>query len=112
VRQEPDQAALLLLSQTLLSRRFESGSIAVNNEESAQYTVVTIEEGRERTAALLDVASAMTGVGCVIHEAIIQARCVYPHVFTLEGFPRCFAAAACASSSLGLRTVPCFLCMR
>ena len=70
---------LPLGAQTLTSRHFESGSIAVNNEESAQFTVVTIAEGRERTAALLDVASAMTGVGCVIHEAIIQARLPCAH---------------------------------
>ena len=61
-------------AQTLSATRFVSGAIVVNNEEDAQYTVVHIGEGRERTAALLDVASAMTGVGCIIHEAVIQAR--------------------------------------
>lgn len=56
----------------------------VNNEEDAQYTVVHIGEGRERTAALLDVASAMTGVGCIIHEAVIQVRGM-PYPSILQG---------------------------
>lgn len=66
---KPRQPGVL---QMLSAQRFESGSIMVSNEEDGQYTVVNIGEGRERTAALLDVASAMTGVGCIIHEAIIQ----------------------------------------
>ena len=34
--------------------------------------MVTIKGGLDNTTALLDVASAMTGVGLVISEAIIQ----------------------------------------
>ena len=81
-------------AQTLSAQHFESGSIAVNNEESGEYTVATIDEGRERrTAALLDVASAMTGVGCIIHEAIIQARCVpSPAPHTGQGPIHCVCA--------------------
>ena len=84
--------------QTLAAHRFESGSIAVSNEESGEYTVVTIEEGRERTAALLDVASTMTGVGCVIHEAIIQA-CRPP---ALHCSPDAPPPRACATTSAGM----------
>lgn len=58
--------------QTLSAHRFESGPILVDNEEDKQFTVVRISEGKERTTALLEVASAMTGIGVVIHEAIIQ----------------------------------------
>ena len=50
--------------QTLSAKRFESGRIVV--------TVVTINERKDSSAALLDVASAMTGIGVLIHEAIIQ----------------------------------------
>ncbi len=59
--------------QTLSSHRFESGAIVVDNEEDEKFTVVSIAEGKERVSALLDVASAMTGIGVIIHEAIIQA---------------------------------------
>jgi hypothetical protein len=61
-----------LLLQTLSAHVFESGPIVVDNEEHKQYTVVRISEGKERTTALLEVASAMTGIGVLIHEAIIQ----------------------------------------
>ena len=58
--------------QTLSAKRFESGRILVDNEAEPDLTVVTINERKESTAALLDVASAMTGIGVLIHEAIIQ----------------------------------------
>ena len=60
--------------QTLSAKRFESGRILVDNEAEPGLTVVTINERKDSTAALLDVASAMTGIGVVIHEAIIQVR--------------------------------------
>lgn len=63
--------------QTLAAHRFESGPILVDNEEDEHYTVVKISEGKERTTALLEVASAMTGVGVVIHEAIIQVNAAF-----------------------------------
>lgn len=59
--------------QTLSAHKFESGPIVVDNEEDEKFTVVNICEGKERVTALLDVASAMTGIGVIIHEAIIQA---------------------------------------
>ena len=60
------------LAQTLSSKQFESGRVLVDNEAEQDLTVVTINERKDSTAALLDVASAMTGIGVVIHEAIIQ----------------------------------------
>ena len=59
-------------AQTLSAKRFESGRILVDNEAEPGLTVVTINERKDSTAALLDVASAMTGIGVLIHEAIIQ----------------------------------------
>ncbi|KAK9901327.1 hypothetical protein WJX75_006781 [Coccomyxa subellipsoidea] len=59
-------------SKTLSAHKFESGPIVVDNEEDEKFTVVNICEGKERVTALLDVASAMTGIGVIIHEAIIQ----------------------------------------
>ncbi|CAL8470964.1 g10506 [Coccomyxa elongata] len=59
-------------NKTLSAHKFESGAITVDNEEDEKFTVVTIAEGKERVTALLDVASAMTGIGVIIHEAIIQ----------------------------------------
>ena len=62
--------------QTLSAKRFESGRIIVDNEAEEDLTVVVINERKDSTAALLDVASAMTGIGVLIHEAIIQvAQC-------------------------------------
>ena len=58
--------------QTLSAKRFESGRIVVDNEAEPDLTIVTINERKESSAALLDVASAMTGIGVLIHEAIIQ----------------------------------------
>ncbi len=51
----------------------------MDNEEDEKFTVVTIAEGKERVTALLDVASAMTGIGVIIHEAIIQARLAHSY---------------------------------
>ena len=62
----------LVLVQTLSAKRFESGRILVDNEADPGLTVVTINEREDSSAALLDVASAMTGIGVLIHEAIIQ----------------------------------------
>ena len=62
----------LSLAQTLSSKQFESGRVLVDNEAEKELTVVTINERKDSTAALLDVASAMTGIGVLIHEAIIQ----------------------------------------
>ncbi|CAK0782542.1 hypothetical protein CVIRNUC_005760 [Coccomyxa viridis] len=59
-------------AKTLSSKQFESGRVLVDNEAEQDLTVVTINERKDSTAALLDVASAMTGIGVVIHEAIIQ----------------------------------------
>lgn len=59
-------------AQTLSAKRFESGRIVVDNEAEPDLTVVTINERKDSSAALLDVASAMTGIGVLIHEAIIQ----------------------------------------
>ncbi|CAL5228765.1 g11954 [Coccomyxa viridis] len=61
-------------SKTLSAKRFESGRIVVDNEAEPDLTVVTINERKESSAALLDVASAMTGIGVLIHEAIIQGE--------------------------------------
>jgi hypothetical protein len=36
---------------------------------------VRAAQNRERASALLEVASAMTGIGIVIHEAVIQVGC-------------------------------------
>lgn len=69
--------------QTLSAQKFESGPILVDNEDDEKFTVVTIGEGKERVTALLDVASAMTGIGVIIHEAIIQVR--LPSTFSLPG---------------------------
>ena len=35
--------------------------------------ICVLLQNRERASALLEVASAMTGIGIVIHEAVIQA---------------------------------------
>lgn len=46
--------------------------MVVDNEAEDDLTVVIIKDRKDSTAALLDVASAMTGIGVLIHEAIIQ----------------------------------------
>jgi hypothetical protein len=67
-----------VMVQTLSAKRFESGRIIVDNEAEKDLTVVVINERKDSTAALLDVASAMTGIGVVIHEAIIQVAELLP----------------------------------
>ena len=62
--------------------------------------MVTINERKDSTAALLDVASAMTGIGVVIHEAIIQVP--FPPVTHVNSARRCVplspAMSACSDS--------------
>ena len=67
-----------MIVQTLSAKRFECGRIIVDNEAEKDLTVVVINERKDSTAALLDVASAMTGIGVVIHEAIIQVAQLSP----------------------------------
>ena len=59
----------------------------MDNEAEKHLTVVTINERKDSTAALLDVASAMTGIGVVIHEAIIQV--IFPPVACVDSMLRC-----------------------
>lgn len=75
------------LAQTLSSKQFESGRVLVDNEAEQDLTVVTINERKDSTAALLDVASAMTGIGVVIHEAIIQV--LFPPVTCVDLLRQC-----------------------
>ena len=77
---------VLPLAQTLSSKKFESGRVLVDNEAEKDLTVVTINERKDSTAALLDVASAMTGIGVVIHEAIIQV--LFPPLTCVESAGR------------------------
>jgi hypothetical protein len=74
----PHRQMLPVIVQTLSAKRFESGRIIVDNEAEKDLTVVVINERKDSTAALLDVASAMTGIGVVIHEAIIQVAQLSP----------------------------------
>ncbi|KAK9821466.1 hypothetical protein WJX81_006037 [Elliptochloris bilobata] len=58
--------------KTMQAKQYASNGVHINNEAHSEYSVVTIAENRERASALLEVASAMTGIGIVIHEAVIQ----------------------------------------
>ena len=84
--------------QTLSAKRFESGRIVVDNEAEPDLTVVTINERKESSAALLDVASAMTGIGVLIHEAIIQVELLHLSQYAMRGSCLCIAfwGACCA----------------
>lgn len=54
------------------AQEFQEGSIRLTNKEHAEYSVVSVVSEPGKYGFLLDVASAMSGLGMVIHEAIIQ----------------------------------------
>ncbi|KAK9830186.1 hypothetical protein WJX72_010186 [[Myrmecia] bisecta] len=58
--------------QALSANQFRNGNILVDNQEDEKYTIVTFNEATEKGGNLLEVASAMTGVGVTIAEAVIQ----------------------------------------
>lgn len=55
------------------AQEFQEGSIKLTNKEHEKYSVVSVVSEPGKRGFLLDVASAMSGLGMVIHEAIIQA---------------------------------------
>ena len=63
------------------AQEFQEGSITLTNKEHDEYSVVSVVSEPGKQGFLLDVASAMSGLGMVIHEAIIQARiCTSAHL--------------------------------
>lgn len=69
------------------AQEFQEGSIRLTNKEHAEYSVVSVVSEPGKQGFLLDVASAMSGLGMVIHEAIIQASLAMPaHVCTSDSF--------------------------
>jgi hypothetical protein len=58
--------------QELRATMWEQGPIKVDNGESDAHTVVTVTVPKQKSTALLEIASTVTGVGFRIHEAVIQ----------------------------------------
>ena len=54
------------------AQEFQEGPINLTNKEHDEYSVVTVISEPGKKAFLLELASAMTGLGVTIHEAIIQ----------------------------------------
>ena len=54
------------------AQEFHEGPIILTNKEHDEYSVVTVISEPGKKAFLLELASAMTGLGVTIHEAIIQ----------------------------------------
>lgn len=71
------------------AQEFQEGSIRLTNKEHAEYSVVSVVSEPGKYGFLLDVASAMSGLGMVIHEAIIQASTVMPAQAFLTDFINC-----------------------
>lgn len=51
---------------------FKEGPISLTNREHEEYSVVSVVSEPNKKGFLLELASAMTGLGVTIHEAIIQ----------------------------------------
>lgn len=56
------------------AQEFQEGPINLTNKEHDEYSVVTVISEPGKKAFLLELASAMTGLGVTIHEAIIQGH--------------------------------------
>lgn len=54
------------------AQEFQEGPIKLTNKEHDEYSVVSVVSEPGKKGFLLELASAMTGLGVVIHEAIIQ----------------------------------------
>ena len=62
------------------AQEFQEGPISLTNKEHEEYSVVSVVSEPGKKGFLLELASAMTGLGVVIHEAIIQVKVMYKHV--------------------------------
>jgi hypothetical protein len=56
------------------AQEFQEGPINLTNKEHDEYSVVSVVSEPNQKGFLLELASAMTGLGVTIHEAIIQVR--------------------------------------
>ena len=56
------------------AQEFQEGPIYLSNKEHDEYSVVSVVSEPNQKGFLLELASAMTGLGVTIHEAIIQVR--------------------------------------
>lgn len=56
------------------AQAFQEGPITLTNQEHEEYSVVSVVSEPGKKSFLLELASAMTGLGVTIHEAIIQVR--------------------------------------
>lgn len=54
------------------AQEFREGAICLSNCVHEEYSVVDVTSGPNEKGFLLEVASAMTGLGVTIHEAIVQ----------------------------------------
>lgn len=54
------------------AQEFQEGPISLTNREHEDYSVVSVVSEPNKKGFLLELASAMTGLGVIIHEAIIQ----------------------------------------
>ena len=57
------------------AQEFQEGPISLTNREHEDYSVVSVVSEPNKKGFLLELASAMTGLGVIIHEAIIQVCC-------------------------------------
>lgn len=67
----PDLALCCRFKQMMQAETFGDDNVKVINNEHEQYSVIRLG-GSYGPGALLQIASAMTGVGVSIHEAVIQ----------------------------------------
>ena len=56
------------------AQEFQEGPINLTNKAHDEYSVVTVVSEPNQKGFLLELASAMTGLGVTIHEAIIEVR--------------------------------------
>ena len=60
------------------AQEFREGAISLSNCIHEDYSVVDVTSKPDEKGFLLEVASAMTGLGVTIHEAIVQVGFQHP----------------------------------
>lgn len=70
---------------------FQEGNIVIDNDESPNFTIISIDTGaRDAPGLLLNVASTITALGISIHEAVVSTECKQFPCCTKSGERRFF----------------------